>query len=74
MKKRKNLVDQLFEERAEFCKMVDEACDEGAYSRANGRYQKIVTELQLFSFIILRRLLFLFGFLIGALLTKLFIG
>lgn len=74
MKKRKNLVDQLFEERADFCEMVDDACNEGTYSRTDGRYQKIVTELLLFSFVILRRLFFLFAFLFGSVLYLLLKG
>lgn len=68
MKKAKGLIDQLFDEQADFRKMIDEASNEGSYSRTTGCYQKIVTELLLFIFLLLRRVFFISAILFGSIL------
>lgn len=68
MKKAKGLIDQLFDEQADFRKMIDEASDEGSCSRTNDCYQKIVTELLLFIFLLLRRVFFISAILFGSIL------
>lgn len=65
---RKSFSEQLFEEHEDFVMMVYDACDDGTYSRAEGRYKEIVTELLLFIFLTLRRLFFFTAFLFGAFL------
>lgn len=61
----KSIAKQLIDECNEFCDMVEEVRKNGACDCADARYKEITTELLLFIFLVLRRLMFFGAFALG---------